>query len=213
VNTEQPLIHEKAIVEAGARIGAGTKVWALAHILGEAVIGCQCNICDHTFIEGNVTLGDRVTVKCGVYLWDGITVEDDVFIGPAAVFTNDLRPRSRRYPPEFLKTLLKANCSIGANATILPGLTVGRYAMVGAGSVVTKSVPDYALVLGNPARFHSWICTCSAKLDFAGGPRADCNCGLSFRLPEIPGKPPFLDSSLDLPFNGMSYGRKDSTFR
>src|SRR5689334_21299986 len=108
-------IHQNALVDTGAQIGRGTRVWAFSHVLSGAVIGENCNICDHTFIEGNVVLGSRVTVKCGVYLWDGVTIEDDVFIGPAAVFTNDLRPRSKRWPEQYSKTLLKQGCSIGAN--------------------------------------------------------------------------------------------------
>ena len=145
------LTHPLAAIEKGAVIGKGTRVWAFAHICKGAVIGKDCNLCDHTFIEGDARIGDRVTVKCGVYLWDGLVVEDDVFIGPAAVFTNDPRPRSRQYLHEFPRTVLKEGCSIGANATVLPGLTVGKWAMIAAGAVVTHNVPDYTLVVGNPA--------------------------------------------------------------
>lgn len=144
--------HERAIVEPGARIGAGTRVWAFAHVLPGARIGRDCNICDHVFIENDVEVGDRVTVKCGVQLWDGLRVADDVFIGPNATFTNDLFPRSKRYPRKFLPTRLLAGASIGANATILAGVTIGEKAMVGAGAVVTKDVPPRAVVVGNPAR-------------------------------------------------------------
>ena len=143
-------IHAAAIVEPGAKIGARTRVWAWAHILPGAVIGEDCNICDHCFIENDVRIGNRVTVKCGVFLWDGITVEDDVFIGPAVAFTNDKFPRSKVYPDKFSETVLKQGASLGANATILP-VVVGRGAMVGAGSVVTKDVPDHSLVTGVPA--------------------------------------------------------------
>jgi acetyltransferase-like isoleucine patch superfamily enzyme len=170
-------IHPHALVETGAEIGAGTRVWAFAHILSGAVIGEDCNICDHTFIEGKVVLGNRVTVKSGVYLWDGVTAEDDVFIGPAAVFTNDLRPRSRRYPEEFAKTLLKAGSSIGANATILGGLTIGEWALIGAGSVVTRDVPDFSAVWGNPARLRYRICRCTQKIEFSGSHPFTCVCG------------------------------------
>lgn len=146
-------IHDKAIVEAGVSIGESTRVWAFVHILPGAKIGKECNICDHVFIEGDVFIGDRVTIKCGVQIWDGIVIEDDVFIGPNATFTNDKFPRSKVYPEYFLETRVKKGASIGANATILPGIVIGKGAMVAAGSVVTKDVPSYALVMGNPARF------------------------------------------------------------
>ena len=148
----KPFIHEKALVDEGSTIGAGTRVWAFAHVVSGAVVGSQCNICDHTFIEGKVRIGDRVTLKCGVYLWDGIILEDDVFIGPNATFTNDRMPRSRQVPAEYPVTLVKRGASIGANATILPGITIGEGAMVGAGAVVTRDVPANAVVVGNPAR-------------------------------------------------------------
>jgi UDP-2-acetamido-3-amino-2,3-dideoxy-glucuronate N-acetyltransferase len=143
--------HERAIVESD-KIGNGTRIWAFAHVLPGATIGSECNICDGVFIENDVTIGNKVTIKCGVQIWDGIQVEDDVFIGPNATFTNDLFPRSKVYPEVFAKTVLKKHSSIGANSTILAGVTVGEYAMVGAGAVVTKSVPDYTIVVGNPAR-------------------------------------------------------------
>jgi len=149
--------HSQSIVEDGALIGDGTRIWAWSHILGGAVIGKDCNVCDHTFIENGVVLGDRVTVKCGVYLWDGVTVEDDVFIGPCVAFTNDKFPRSRNHNFVLLPTVLERNCSIGANATILPGLRIGQFAMVGAGAVVTKDVPPFAIVKGNPAKICGYI--------------------------------------------------------
>lgn len=142
--------HPEGRVESD-EIGAGTRVWAFAHILRGARIGADCNICDHTFIEGGAVVGDRVTVKCGVQLWDGVTLEDDVFVGPNATFTNDPLPRSGRRPAEFTRTLVRRGASIGANATLLPGLTVGAGAMVGAGAVVTRDVPPRAIVMGNPA--------------------------------------------------------------
>ena len=148
--------HETAIVESAA-IGEGTRIWAFAHVLGGARIGRDCNICDHTFIENDVTLGDRVTVKCGVQLWDGLRIEDDVFIGPNATFTNDPFPRSRQRPERFAKTVVKRGASIGANATVLPGVTVGEHVMVGAGAVVTHDVPRNAVVLGNPGRIVSYV--------------------------------------------------------
>src|SRR6476469_11025366 len=126
-----PYIHPQAIVESSA-VGAGTRVWAFAHVLPGAVIGGDCNICDGVFIENDVRVGDRVTVKCGVQLWDGITLEDDVFVGPNATFTNDPFPRSRQYPTSFPRMVVKRGASIGANATLLPGITIGEGAMVGA---------------------------------------------------------------------------------
>jgi acetyltransferase-like isoleucine patch superfamily enzyme len=148
-------VHPQGICESGA-VGARTKIWAFAHILSGAVIGEDCNICDHVFIENDVILGNRVTVKCGVQLWDGLRVEDDVFIGPNATFTNDPFPKSKQRPEQFERTYLRRGCSIGANVTILPGVTIGQNAMVGAGAVVTKSVPANAVVQGNPARISSY---------------------------------------------------------
>lgn len=143
--------HSHALVESES-IGLHTRIWAFAHILPGAVIGEDCNICDHVFIENDVVVGDRVTIKCGVQLWDGITLEDDVFVGPNATFTNDSFPRSKQYPERFPRTLVRRGASIGANATILAGVTVGAGAMVGAGAVVTKDVPPNVVVVGNPAR-------------------------------------------------------------
>src|SRR5215471_10652240 len=147
--------HETALVESPC-VGDDTRIWAYAHVLKGAKIGRDCNICDHTFIENDVIIGHRVTVKCGVQLWDGVRIEDDVFIGPNATFSNDYFPRSRRKPKEFLKTVVKEGASIGVNATILPGGTIGRGAMVGAGAVIVESVPPYAVVAGNPARIVSY---------------------------------------------------------
>lgn len=142
--------HPEAIVESN-KIGKNTRIWAFAHILQGAEIGEDCNICDHTFIENDVAVGDRVTIKCGVQLWDGIRIEDDVFIGPNATFTNDPFPRSKQRSGKYNSILVSQGASIGANATILPGITIERYAMVAAGAVVTMDVPPYAIVAGNPA--------------------------------------------------------------
>ncbi len=150
-------IHPHAIVEKGATIGPSTRVWAFAHILPGAVIGRECNICDHVFVENQVRIGDRVTIKCGVQLWDGITLEDDVFVGPNATFTNDRFPRSKHYLDVYPQTVVRQGASIGANATILPGITIGREAMVGAGAVVTRDVPDRAIVVGVPARIVGYV--------------------------------------------------------
>jgi len=143
-------VHARALVET-EDVGAGTRIWAFAHVMPGARIGRDCNICDHTFVEGDVVVGDRVTIKSGVYLWDGLRLEDDVFVGPQATFTNDPFPRSKR---AFIcpTTTIRRGASIGAGAVILPGVSVGERAMVGAGAVVTKDVPDRAVVVGNPAR-------------------------------------------------------------
>lgn len=142
--------HGHALVESD-NIGKDTRVWAFTHILPGAIIGSDCNICDHVFVENDVVIGDRVTIKCGVQIWDGLRIEDDVFIGPNATFTNDLYPRSKQ---EFslLQTIVKKGATVGANATILAGITIGQNAMVGAGAVVTRDVPPNVLVVGNPAR-------------------------------------------------------------
>ncbi len=146
-----PSIHQLADVKSDA-IGEGTRVWQFVVIMKGAQIGRNCNICAHTLIEGDVVVGDNVTVKSGVYLWDGTRIADDVFIGPNATFTNDVMPRSKVYPEQFNGITLERGASIGANATLLPGVVVGEYAMVGAGAVVTKDVPPYAVVVGNPAK-------------------------------------------------------------
>lgn len=144
-------VHPLGVCES-TKVGAGTKIWAFAHVLPQATIGTDCNICDHTFIENDVVIEDRVTVKCGVQIWDGIRIESEVFIGPNVTFTNDPAPRSKKYPEKFLATFIRKGASIGANATILPGIEIGENAMIGAGSVVTRSVPRNAIVVGNPAK-------------------------------------------------------------
>ena len=144
-------IHPSSDVQS-TKIGAGTRVWQYVVILPGAVIGSDCNVCSHCFVENRVLIGDRVTIKCGVQLWDGVTLEDDVFVGPNVTFSNDLRPRSRNAQAVLLPTLVRRGASVGASATILAGLTIGEEAMIGAGSVVTRDVPAGVTVVGNPAR-------------------------------------------------------------
>lgn len=158
------MTHPTAEVQTDS-IGPGTRIWQHCVVLKGAVIGANCNINCNVFIEGDVTIGDNVTVKSGVQLWNGVSLDDDVFVGPNATFTNDLMPRSKRYPEAFLRTRIGKGASIGANATILAGIVVGRYAMIGAGSVVTKSVPDHCLCYGNPAVFRAYVCECCHKLE------------------------------------------------
>ncbi len=155
-------IHPSADVQS-KKIGRGTRVWQFAVILPGAQIGENCNINCHTFIENDVVIGNNVTIKSGTYVWDAIRIEDDVFIGPNVVFTNDLRPRSRQRV-EYPVTTLKKGASIGANSTILAGVTVGSYAMTGIASVVTRNVPDHALVYGSPARVQGWVDETGRKL-------------------------------------------------
>lgn len=150
------VIHPQALCET-VNVGPRTRVWAFAHLLPGARIGSDCNICDNVFIENDVIVGDRVTIKCGVQLWDGIEVEDDVFIGPNATFTNDRFPRSRQYQSSVPRTRIEHGASIGANATLLPGVQIGANAMVGAGAVVTRSVPANAIAIGNPARITGYV--------------------------------------------------------
>jgi acetyltransferase-like isoleucine patch superfamily enzyme/dTDP-4-dehydrorhamnose 3,5-epimerase-like enzyme len=148
-------VHERGICESD-EVGPRTRIWAFAHVLPGARVGADCNICDGVFIEGGVKVGDRVTIKPGVQLWDGVELEDDVFVGPNATFTNDLFPRSRAWLDEHPSTVVKSGASIGANATILPGIEIGRGAMVGAGAVVTRPVPPNAIVSGNPAKIQGY---------------------------------------------------------
>jgi len=175
--TTAPFIHDHALVEPGATIGIGTRVWAFVHILPGAVIGQDCNVCDHVFIENDVVIGDRVTVKCGIYIWDGVTIEDDVHLGPNVVFTNDLYPRSKQ-SFELGRIIVRRGASVGANSTVLPGVTIGERALVGAGSVVTKDVPPHALVVGNPARPIGYVCDCGHRLSEAS---AEWQCGACSR--------------------------------
>lgn len=179
--TDKFSVHETALV-ATERIGEGTRIWAFCNIQANVTIGKDCNVGDHCFIEQNVTLGDRVTVKNGVALWEGLTIENDVFIGPNAVFTNDLYPRSKAYLDKPVPTLLKEGCSIGANAVVLANRTIGRFAMIGAGAVVTKDIPDFTLWVGNPARQVGYVCRCSRQLTGDATTELSCTCGRRYRL-------------------------------
>jgi len=161
--SDHATIHPSADVHS-THIGARTRVWQYVVILEGARIGEDVNICSHCFIENDVEIGNRSTIKCGVQLWDGLRIEDDVFIGPNATFTNDPFPRSRVRPADFLQTRVCKGASIGANATILPGLTIGEGAMVGAGAVVTKSVPPFAMVVGSPARIVGYVDASGARV-------------------------------------------------
>lgn len=152
----KPFIHPLADVKS-QKIGQKTKIWQFSVVLQNAMIGENCNICAHTLIENDVIIGNNVTIKSGVYVWDGITLEDNVFIGPCVAFTNDKKPRSKQYPDSLAKTVIAEGASIGANATILPGIKIGKNALVGAGAVVTKDVPENAIVIGNPAFIKGYI--------------------------------------------------------
>ena len=171
------MIHPTAEVQS-PNIGEGTQIWQYCVILKNAVLGKNCNINFNVFIENDVIIGDNVTVKSGVQLWDGLTIEDDVCIGPNVTFTNDFTPRSKQ-SYQLLRTKVKEGASIGANSTIIGGVTIGRYALIGAGSVVTKDIPDNTLWYGNPAVFKCYVCQCGSKLDenFYCG-----KCGKTFKF-------------------------------
>jgi UDP-2-acetamido-3-amino-2,3-dideoxy-glucuronate N-acetyltransferase len=170
-------VHPQALVESD-EIGEGTRVWAFAHVMKGAKVGAHCNICDHAFVESNVVIGDGVTIKNGVAIWDGVTLGDHVFVGPNAVFTNDLNPRAevKKAHDQFVPTRVEEGASIGANATIVCGVTIGRYAFIGAGTVVIRDVPAYSLVVGNPARKIGYMCECGETLPES----LVCVCGNRF---------------------------------
>lgn len=174
-------IHSLADVQS-KHIGDGTFVWQFTVILGDAVIGQNCNINCNCFVENDVFIGNNVTVKSGVQIWDGVVVEDDVFIGPNVTFTNDIVPKSKRYPSEFKKTLLKRGCSIGANSTIVAGIEIGECSLVGAGSVVTKSILPYTLWYGNPAKHKGYVTIDAVLLDLN---LRDKNTGEQYYLEEF----------------------------
>ena len=172
-------VHPQALCES-EEVGRGTRVWAFAHVMAGAVVGENCNICDHVFIESGAQVGNRVTVKNAVLIWDRVVVEDDVFLGPNMVFTNDLVPRAavRKRNDELLATVVRRGATIGANATVVCGIVIGAHSFVGAGAVVVKDVPAHALVLGSPATWRGWVCECGSRLD--GDLR--CTCGRGHQL-------------------------------
>lgn len=183
---EKPFVHPLGVCES-PHVGPGTRIWAFAHVLPGARLGGDCNVCDHVFIENDVIVGDRVTIKCGVQLWDGLRVEDDVFIGPNVTFTNDPFPRSKKQPARFAQTTVCRGASIGANATILPDLRIGQHAMVGAGAVVTRSVPPNAIVVGNPARIVGYVDAGHPRKSPASAPATAFPSAPGVRSTDVPG--------------------------
>ena len=171
-------VHDFGLCES-TEVGAGTRVWAFAHVMSGAVVGSNCNIGDHVFIENGAVIGDRVTVKNNTLIWDRVTVEDEVFLGPNVVFTNDPTPRAtiKKGRDRFVPTLVRRGATIGANVTIVCGVTIGELAFVGAGSVVTRDVPAHALTVGNPAGVVGWVCECGLRLPDS----LVCSCGRRYR--------------------------------
>lgn len=176
-------VHESSYIDDGVAIGAGTSIWHFCHVLGGCEIGERCKIGQNVVIGPHVRVGSNVKIQNNVSIYNGVTLEDDVFCGPSMVFTNIATPRSafpRNRPEDNLPTLVKRGASIGANATIVCGNTIGRNALIGAGAVVTRDVPDHAVMVGNPARQRGWACECGLVLRFAGD-RASCECGRTYR--------------------------------
>lgn len=172
--SEEYKLHPAGLCESES-VGAGTRVWAFAHVLAGAVVGAECNICDGAYIEGGAVLGDRVTVKNQVMIFEGVTIEDDVFLGPGVIFTNDFTPRAfiKKHGDQLDRTLVRRGATIGAGAIIVCRTTIGEYAFVGAGAVVARDVPAHAFVVGNPARVIGWACECGRRLP----PDLRCSCG------------------------------------
>jgi len=162
-------VHPKGLCESDD-VGEGTRIWAFAHVLPGAVVGKDCNVCDHAFIEGGARIGDRVTVKNAVLVFDGVTVEEDVFLGPNVVFTNDLRPRAhnKKGPEELLPTVVRRGATLGAGVTVVCGTTIGEHAFVAAGAVITADVPARGFMAGTPARQLGWVCECGTRLPDGG---------------------------------------------
>lgn len=181
MSTKDYFVHESSYIDEGASIGPGTKIWFFCHVMGCSEIGANCNIGQSVFIDAHVVLGDRVKIQNNVSVYSGVRLEDDVFLGPSSVFTNVINPRAFiERKTEFRPTLVKKGASIGANATVVCGHTIGRYSFIGAGAVVTGDVPDFALILGNPGRVRGWVCRCGEKLSFHSK-QAECqSCGARY---------------------------------
>src|SRR5262249_20004192 len=177
-------VHESSYVDEPCEIGEGTKIWHFSHVMGGSRIGKRCNIGQNVVISPQVTIGDNVKIQNNVSVYTGVVLEDDVFCGPSMVFTNVVNPRSHvSRKDEYKRTLVQKGASIGANATVVCGNTIGRYAFIGAGAVVTRDVPDYALVVGNPGRVVGWMCQCGIRLDVSEEGRVSCSaCGAGYRL-------------------------------
>jgi len=182
---KERFIHDTSIVEDGVVLGKGSKVWHFSHICKGARVGENCILGQNVFVSGDVVIGNGVKIQNNVSLYDKVVLEDHVFCGPSCVFTNVFNPRSE-YPRDretgFRKTVVGKGVSLGANSTIVCGNTIGKYAFIGAGAVVTKDVPDYALVYGNPARMRGWICECGEKLDVGSGKTVCARCSRSYLL-------------------------------
>ena len=178
-------VHPTAIVDDGATIGSGTKIWHFCHVMPLASIGERCSLGQNVFIASRVRIGNNVKIQNNVSVYEGVTLEDDVFCGPSMVFTNVRIPRShvpRNTPADYVQTLVRKGASIGANATVVCGVTIGEFALIGAGSVVTRDVPPYALAYGNPARVFGHACSCGERLDFSGGAAECSECGRAYRV-------------------------------
>jgi UDP-2-acetamido-3-amino-2,3-dideoxy-glucuronate N-acetyltransferase len=177
-------VHESSYVDEGCSIGEGTRIWHFSHVMPRARIGCRCNIGQNVVVSPDVVIGDNVKIQNNVSVYTGVVLEDDVFCGPSMVFTNVVNPRSHvSRKDEYRPTIVRRGATLGANSTVVCGHTIGRYAFVGAGAVVTKDVPDYALVVGNPGRIVGWVCECGVKLpDGSSTPDVTCAaCGLQYR--------------------------------
>jgi len=177
-------VHESSYIDDPCSIGPGTNVWHFSHIMKNSRIGAGCNIGQNVVVSPDVVIGNNVKIQNNVSIYTGCILEDDVFCGPSMVFTNVINPRSHvARKDEYRQTLVRRGASLGANSTVVCGTTIGRYAFIGAGAVVTRDIPDYALLYGNPARQHGWVCACGIKLDFAGRDNTACPaCGLAYRM-------------------------------